>query len=497
MTALVERLILTEMSKKESRGDQVRKFVSRRNGGRPAPGPEPVPDKLDLIVRGGRVVTPDGVLELEIGILHGKIVRMLPEINEEPLATLDATGRYVFPGIIDAHVHFNEPGRAEWEGLAHGSLALAAGGGTCFFDMPLNSEPPVLDAARMREKRIMAEVKACTDFGLWGGLVPGNVESIAGMRDAGAVGVKAFMCNSGIDSFGRADAKTLFNGMKRAAKLGLLVAVHAEDDALAAKFTAEQKAKGRTDAKAWLASRPVEVELAAIRQALEFAGETGCALHVVHVSSPEGVALIEDARGNRVDVTAETCPHYLLLNDKDVAKLGASAKCAPPIRDEKRRVALWGELRAGNIHTIGSDHSPAPAEMKTSENFFEIWGGIGGVQHGASLLLNETLATADKDWPRLAAVLARNVARRFRIDDRKGVLAEGLDADFSLVEIDQKPRVIAAEDLWTHHPISAYIGRKSRVRVTDTYVRGQPVWADGNVVAGAAKGQFVRPKYGV
>ncbi len=471
----------------------MRKFVSRRTGGGPSRAPEPVPDQLDLIVRGGRVVTPEGIHDLEIGVLHGKIVRMLPEINEEPRATLDAAGRYVFPGIIDAHVHFNEPGRAEWEGLAHGSLALAAGGGTCFFDMPLNSEPPVLDSATLREKRIIAEAKSCTDFGLWGGLVPGNLDRLAGMRDGGVVGVKAFMCHSGIDSFGRADAKTLYEGMKRAAKLNLLVAVHAEDDALAAKFTAEQKAKGRTDAKAWLASRPVEVELAAIRQALEFAGETGCALHIVHVSSPEGIALIEEARGNRVDVTAETCPHYLLLNDKDVARIGAPAKCAPPIRDEKRRVALWGELRTGNIHTVGSDHSPAPADMKTSENFFEIWGGIGGVQHGASLLLNETLATVEKDWPRLAAVLARNVARRFRIDDRKGALAEGLDADFSLVEISKKADTIESADLWTHHPISAYVGRKSRVTVTDTYVRGVPVWADGKVASGMPKGQFLRP----
>ncbi|WP_438479986.1 allantoinase AllB [Oleiharenicola lentus] len=482
------------MAKKESRGDQVRKFTSRMNGGRPPREVEPEIEKLDLVVRGGRVVTPEGIHELELGILRGKIVAIAPELTDNTFQTLDAAGKYIFPGIIDAHVHFNEPGRAEWEGLAHGSLALAAGGGTCFFDMPLNSEPPVLDSATMREKRIMAEVKSCTDFGLWGGLVPGNLDRLAGLRDGGAMGVKAFMCNSGIDSFGRADPKTLYEGMKRAAKLGLLVAVHAEDDALAAKFTAEQKAKKKFDAKAWLASRPVEVELAAIRMALEFAGETGCALHVVHVSSPEGVALIEEARANRVDVTAETCPHYLLLNDKDVAKIGAPAKCAPPIRDEKRRVALWGELLAGNIQTVGSDHSPAPAEMKTSENFFEIWGGIGGVQHGAQLLMNETVATLDQDWPRLAAVLARNVARRFRIDDRKGSLAEGLDADFSLVEIAKKADVIAAEDLWTHHPISAYLGRKSRVKVTDTYVRGVPVWANGAVASGMPKGQFVRPR---
>jgi len=453
----------------------------------------PEPERLDLVVRGGRVVTPDGVRAAELGILQGKIVRMAAEITDPTHATLEADGRYVFPGIIDAHVHFNEPGRTEWEGLAHGSLALAAGGGTCFFDMPLNSEPPVLDATGLRAKRALAEQQSCTDFALWGGLVPGNLDKLAGLRDAGAIGLKAFMANSGIDSFPRVDAAALHAGMKRAAKLGMLVAVHAEDDTLAAKFTAAQKAKGKHDAKAWLASRPVEVELAAIRQALEFAGETGCALHIVHVSSPEGVALITEARGQRVDVTAETCSHYLLLNDGDVAKLGAPAKCAPPIRDEKRRLAMWRDLRAGHIQTVGSDHSPSPPEMKTSKDFFAIWGGIAGVQHGFQLLMNECAATAEKDLPMLAAVLARNVARRFQLDGRKGLLAEGHDADFSLVEFGPG-HTITADELWTRHRISPYVGRTTQARVTHTYVRGCPVWADGGVASGAPKGQFLRPQ---
>jgi allantoinase len=450
------------------------------------------PETLDLVVRGGRIVTPDGIHAGEIAILHGRIVRLAPVVDDATHAELDAAGRYVFPGILDAHVHFNEPGRTEWEGLAHGSLALAAGGGTCFFDMPLNSEPPVLDAAGLRAKRALAEQQSCTDFALWGGLVPGNLDKLAGLRDAGAIGLKAFMSHSGIESFPRVDARSLHEGMKRAAKLGLLVAVHAEDDALATKFTAAQAAQGKRDARAWLASRPIEVELAAIRQAVEFAGDTGCALHVVHVSSPEGVALITEARAQRVDVTAETCSHYLLLNDKDVAKLGAPAKCAPPIRDEKRRLALWAELRAGNIHTVGSDHSPSPPEMKTAKNFFEIWGGIAGVQHGFQLLMNECATTVDKDLPRLAAVLARNVARRFRLDHRKGLLAEGRDADFSLVEFGAKT-TIEADELWTRHRISPYVGRATKARVTHTYVRGCPVWADGRVASGSPKGQFLRP----
>jgi allantoinase len=358
--------------------------------------------------------------------------------------------------------------------------------------MPLNSEPPVLDAARLREKRAIAEEKSCADFALWGGLTPLNLDKLASLRDAGAIGLKAFMSNSGIDNFPRVDASVLREGMKRAAKLGMIVAVHAEDETLAAKFTAEQKAKGKSDSRAWLASRPVEVELEAIRVATELAGEMECALHIVHVSSPEGVALVEEARGRRVDVTAETCPHYLLLDDKDVARIGAAAKCAPPIRDERRRKELWADVRAGRVHTIGSDHSPAPAEMKTSANFFEIWGGIAGVQHGFQLLFSECAPHAAEDLARLAALLARNVARRFRLDGFKGLLAEGYDADFCVIDPGANWE-IEADELWTRHRISAYVGRECHARVTDTYVRGNAIYAGGRLVNLPQPGRFLRP----
>ena len=448
--------------------------------------------QLDLVVRGGSVVTPDGIERVDLGVSAGRIARIAPEISEAAFATLDATDRYVFPGIIDAHVHFNEPGRTEWEGIATGSAALAAGGGTAFFDMPLNSEPPALDAANLRVKRALAEEKSCVDFALWGGLTPLNLDKLASLRDAGAIGLKAFMSTSGIESFPRVSTSILREGMKRAAKLGLLVAVHAEDESLAAKFTAQQKSLGKMDARAWLNSRPVEVELEAIRTAIELAGETGCALHVVHVSSPEGVGLIDDARAQRVDVTAETCPHYLLLNDKDVARIGAAAKCAPPIRDEKRRKALWTEVRAGRIHTIGSDHSPAPAELKNSADFFSSWGGIAGVQHGFQLLFSECADTVDRDLPQLAALLARNVARRFRIDGHKGLLAEGRDADFCVIEFGKVP-AIEADELWTRHRISPYVGQKRQARVTDTYVRGTAVFANGRLTNLPQPGKFLRP----
>lgn len=446
--------------------------------------------RLDLIIHGGSVVTPGGVQRVDLGIADGRIVKLAAGLGEQATELIDAAGLHVFPGILDAHVHFNEPGRTEWEGLASGSLALAAGGGTWFCDMPLNSLPPVLDATSFAQKKTLAEQKAVTDFSLWGGLVPGNLDQLAGLRDAGVIGLKAFMCSSGVDEFANVDAATLRAGLKRAAQLDLLVAVHAEDNDLAAKHLAAQRRLG-TDAATWLASRPVELELAAIRTATEIAGETGCALHIVHVSSPEGIALITAAKKNGVNVTAETCPHYLLLNADDILRLGAPAKCAPPLRPEAQRRGLWRAAEMGDIDTIGSDHSPAPPELKTSADFFDIWGGISGCQHAFPLLLSETLARDAQALPRLARQLAANVALRFRLP-HKGRLAVGYDADFSLLRLDGEHTLQNSELLY-HHPQGPYDGRHSSVRVVRTVVRGQTVYGEGRIASGVPRGQFLRP----
>lgn len=448
-------------------------------------------ERLDLLVRGGALVTPQGMERLDLGVQGGRIVVVAPVVDVPSRAVLDAAGAYVLPGVIDSHVHFNEPGRTHWEGLASGSAALAAGGGTCFFDMPLNSEPPVLDALRLHEKRRLAERKSRTDFALWGGLVPGNLDQLAGLKDAGAVGLKAFMSNSGIASFPRVDRAALRSGMKRAAQLGLLVAVHAEDDAKAAALTRAQRDAGHTDAAAYLRSRPPEVECLAIREALELSGETGCALHIVHVSSPEGLALVTAARRRGVNVTAETCWHYLLLNASAPLQRGAVAKCAPPLRSETRRRRLWAGLRAGRVDTLGSDHSPAPPGLKTAADYFDLWGGIAGVQHGFELLLNATLATAERDWPRLVECTSAAVARRFRLP-LKGQLAPGFDADFFLLR-PSRTRVIRARELLTRHRLSPYVGLESALRITHTFVRGRAVWAAGRLTPQSPRGHFLTP----
>jgi allantoinase len=323
--------------------------------------------------------------------------------------------------------------------------------------------------------------------------VPGNVEQLAPMRDAGAIGFKAFMCDSGVDEFQASDTATLKAGMKRAAELGMLVAVHAEDEALALKLTAEQHARG-TDVRTFLKSRPVELELVAIRTATDIAGETGCALHIVHVSSPEGVELALEARRRGVDVTVETCPHYLLLTEEDVVRLRAPAKCFPPLRPEAMRLGLWRELESGSIDTIGSDHSPAPPDMKRSSDFFAIWGGISGCQHGFEALLSEAIARrpVGEALPRMSALLSANVARRFRVDRQKGRLAEGFDADMTIIDT-AADHVLSNGDLLYRHRQGPYDGRRSRVRIARTVVRGRTVFAQGRIAPGVPPGHFVRP----
>jgi allantoinase len=446
----------------------------------------------DVLFCGGTLVTPERLFSADIAVVDGRIVEIRSELERSAVEVVDASGLHLFPGIIDAHIHFNEPGREHWEGIASGSRSLAAGGGALFFDMPLNAAPPTLDREGFVRKQACAKAKSVLDFALWGGLTPNNLDTMQELAEAGAIGFKAFMSRSGTSDFAHSNATVLKRGMKIAAACGLPVGVHAEDDEMTQALAEERRNQGKLGWRDYLDSRPVEAELRAIRVALELAGETGCDLHIVHVSCPEGIDLIQEARVRGVRVTAETCPHYLLLTDDLVGEIGPWAKCAPPLRDAARREELWKRLRAGTIDTLGSDHSPAPPEMKVSEDFFAIWGGISGCQHAFLLALAEWRLRAGADGlARFSAVTATNVAARFGIGRLKGQIAEGFDADLALVDFEGCDKV-TAEKLLYRHPISPYIGFDLRAVVKSTWVRGRAVYRDGKVV-GEAQGRLIMP----
>ena len=439
-----------------------------------------------IVVRSDRVVTPEGERETDVAIEDGRIVAISPELPGAG-TVIDARGLVVLPAVIDVHLHFNEPGRADWEGAATGSRALAAGGGALFFDMPLNSTPTV-NGREVEAKRAALEAASITDFGIWGGLVPGSVPEMAEMAACGVVGFKAFMCDSGLPEFPRADDTTLLDGLREAARLDLPVAVHAESDDMVRRL-APQAGTAASQVRAFLASRPITAEVEAIERAVELAGEAKARLHIVHVSSGRGVAAAVAGRASGVNVSIETCPHYLFFVDDDVERLGAVVKCAPPLRAAADREELWEAIETGRIDIVASDHSPTTPANKAGD-FLGAWGGIAGVQSTLPVLLDAGGQTRRLALARVASLLATQPARRFRIAG-KGSIAIGHDADLAIVDVDER-FTLQAGDLHQRHKASPYLNATFRGRVRRTLRRGETIFLEGRITA-QQRGRFTCP----
>jgi allantoinase len=417
-----------------------------------------------VIVRGGTVVTERGMGVADIAISEeGWITAVGKNVDAEG-EVINAHGFHVFPGGIDSHVHFNEPGRTEWEDIAHGSAALAAGGYTAFVDMPLNNLPVTTTVEAFDLKLAAMARSARVDYGLWAGLVPGNLDELKGLVKRGAMGFKAFMCPSGIDEFPACDEATLREGMERIAELGSRLLVHAEDPALL------REPNGPT-ARDFVESRPPEAEVAAITTALDLAQQTGCVLHVVHVSTAKGADLIRSAQKRGLRVSGETCPQYLMYQAGDMERLGGVGKCAPPFRTAADQERLW------RMATFVSDHSPSSFDLKDGDDFRRIWGGISGCQTTRQLLL----ALEKLPLPRLADVTAKSPALICGLEN-KGDVAPGFDADLWIVDLNHED-VIRREDLLYKNQFSVHEGQRIRGKTIRTLVRGKD----------PGKGQFIRP----
>jgi len=421
-----------------------------------------------LLVRGGTVVDEHDARRGDVLIADGRIA---DDTAQRPDQEFDATGLHVLPGVVDAHVHFNEPGRTEWEGFLRGTAAAAAGGVTTVADMPLNCHPPTLDVRALAIKRGAVAEHARVDYAFWGGVVPQSLEHLAELRDAGVVGVKAFLCDSGLAEYPPLDEFCLLDVMQRCAELGLLLALHAESPVHLGAAT------GMGSPIAWARSRPPRAEVEAVRMALETARVTGARLHFVHISTAEAARLVAQARGEGLDVTQETCPHYLTLDESDLERLGAVAKCAPPLRSRSTVDALWQAVVDGEVDLIASDHSPCPPAMKAVDDIWSAWGGISGVQMTLPLVLSGQRLSL----PRVVQLLCANPARRLGLYPRKGALLAGSDADIAIVDLDAD-WTLHEQDLHSRWPLSPFVGRTLRGRVVATFVRGQLVYRDGVVL---------------
>jgi allantoinase len=433
-------------------------------------------DVITLVVRGHHVATPEGPRSASIHIAEGRIAQVAA-YGDVPAGVelVDAGAAWILPGLVDTHVHVNEPGRTGWEGFATATRAAAAGGVTTILDMPLNSVPPTTSVAGLEAKRAAARGKCTVDTGFIGGLVPGSAAELAPLHAGGVFAFKAFLCPSGVDEFPPMSPAELGKVAPTLADLGCLLMVHAEWPAVLERFTyASGDPRSWTT---WLATRPVAAETEAVRYLISLAHAEGVRIHVVHVSAPETLDLIQAARSEGARVTAETCPHYLYFAAEDIPSGATEYKCAPPIRERRYQTGLWDALADGRLDIVVSDHSPSPPQLKLRDegDFLRAWGGIASLQ--LRLPVVWTAARGRGHAPeRMAEWLCGAPARLVGLDGRKGSIVPGRDADLVLWHPDRE--FVVEERMLRHrHPLTPWLGRTLAGVVEATYLRGERVYA--------------------
>jgi len=437
------------------------------------------------VVRGDRVLTEAGILPAAVHLSDGRVTRITHVDDTDdasPLEILDVAGLIVMPGLVDTHVHINEPGRAEWEGFPTATAAAAAGGVTTVLDMPLNSIPATTSLAALEQKRERAATRCQVDVGFLGGVVPGNTKDLRALWDGGVLGFKCFLVPSGVDEFEHVGEYDLRTAMPVLAALGAPLLVHAElPGPIEQAFTA-LAAQDPRSYSTYLASRPPAAEVDAVRLILTLAREYGVRVHIVHVSSAEVIPLLRAARADGLPVTAESCPHYLAIEAEQVPVGATEFKCAPPIRGHANRELLWQALRDGTLDCVVSDHSPCPPSIKRREtgNYFEAWGGVASLELTLPVMWTEMRARS-LPFSLLQRWMSFAPAHLAGLSGTKGRLAAGFHADFAILDPDQS-FTVHPQSLHQRHPITPYAGRTLYGKVHATYSRGALVYADNEVV---------------
>ncbi|MFJ9552954.1 allantoinase AllB [Nocardiopsis sp. NPDC101807] len=436
----------------------------------------------DLAVRARRAVTPEGERSVTVGVRDGRVVDVLHDDRAPLIARREITlaeDEVLLPGLVDTHVHVNEPGRTEWEGFASATGAAALGGVTTLLDMPLNSVPPTTTVAGLDAKRAAAEGKLAVDVGFWGGAVPENsrpgaTKELAALWERGVFGFKAFLSPSGVDEFGHLSPEELLTAAEAVGEFGGRIIVHAEDPAV---LETAPPASGR-DYADFLASRPDTAEHAAIARVIEVARRTGTRAHVLHLSSASALPLIAQARADGVPLTVETCPHYLTLEAEAVPAGATQFKCCPPIRDSANRDLLWRALQDGLVDCVVSDHSPSTPDLKDLDtgDFGTAWGGVSGLQVGFAAVWTEARRRG-VDLVDVVRWMSSAPARVAGVRD-KGAIEVGHDADFAVVAPEEPFRVDVRE-LRHRNPVSPYDGADLVGRVRRTVLRGEDVGPSG------------------
>src|SRR5689334_19998961 len=438
--------------------------------------------RYDLVVRSRRAVLPDGTRAAAVAV-SGQVIAAVEDYGArlEAGRDVDLGDLVLLPGLVDTHVHVNEPGRSEWEGFATATRAAAAGGVTTLADMPLNSIPATVDVRALETKRAAARGKRAMGVGFLGGVIPGNAGALAALHEAGVLGFKCFLVPSGVDEFPGCDAADLDKALAALAPLGAVLMAHCESPAVLARVNTP--ASTRTHAE-YARSRPGAAETEAVALLLSLAEKHRARAHVVHVSSGATIPLLAAARARGVQVSAETCPHYLHFTSEDVPDGATEYKCAPPIRSAADRDALWQAMLDGTLDAVVSDHSPCPPALKARDtgDFMAAWGGIASLQLGLAVVWTGMRARGIP-LERLAAWMSAGPARLLGLSGRKGAVAPGHDADLVVWQPEEE-FTVHADDLFHRHKLTPYIGARLAGVVHSTWVRGECVYLGDRGVLG-------------